>query len=523
MKSFQEVKIANFLFLHGVKYEYEKVFDENLNQEGRKKYRPDFYLPDYNISIEHFGIDEDGEVPPFFKGSNGLSPTEAYHKKMDFARSIHLEANRKLIETYSYEDKGKGLVEALKLKLQKAGVKLEKISDDEVSNALKNHKQINQFSVLISTFLTLFKSNNSTFSLQKKARKDKRTLLFLDIFEIIFEKYEAYLKENSFIDFADQINQATQYIKEGRYTPVYKYILVDEFQDMSIGRYEFLKSLIGEPGETKLYAVGDDWQSVFRFSGSDLSIMTEFSNHFGFSYEGKLEETHRFSQEILDYTSNFIQKNPIQIKKHMFSSKSSRGKKTLEINECDKSNEIAVIQHILTSLNSLAIRHDRTFTVLICGRYTLNTRRKIGHPNLNLKHLKEVFSQLDIVYLSAHKAKGKTFDYTILIEVITDVLGFPNELMDDPVLSIVLEAGDVYPNSEERRLFYVATTRARHKNYILTNHNMKSKFVSELEKEALSSIEVSHVKNCPDCGGDLVLRDGKHGIFHGCSNFPLCQ
>ena len=97
---------------------------------------------------------------------------------------------------------------------------------------------------------------------------------------------------------------------------------MDEFQDISVDRYNFLKVLREGNPPAKLYCVGDDWQSIYRFSGSDMALFNQFSEYFGATEINKIETTYRFGEPLVSLSSHFIQRNKSQIQKdiHSFSS-----------------------------------------------------------------------------------------------------------------------------------------------------------------------------------------------------------
>ena len=184
-----------------------------------------------------------------------------------------------------------------------------------------------EFKRLIVTFIQLYKSRgysinefDSLFENDSITFMDKRNNAFLKIVKPILIYYEEKLKEKNAIDFNDMINKATEYINNHDITFPYKYIIIDEYQDISYGRYKLIKAIIERSG-AKLICVGDDWQSIYRFSGSDLDLFTNFEKYFGETSILKIEQTYRNSQELLDIASKFIEENPNQLKKVLKSNK----------------------------------------------------------------------------------------------------------------------------------------------------------------------------------------------------------
>lgn len=288
VKSVEETKIANFLFMNGVSYEYEKLYPYEGDDISRKAYHPDFYLPDYGIYLEHFGITEDYRCP-------WLDEVEEkkYIDSINWKREFHKEHGTKLIETYSYYTKKGILLSKLKETLIENGVEMKPRDFNEVfqtTYANISDKYLSEFIKLCTTFIVLFKSNGySTEKIDEMMESDKdneflhqRNKIFLDIIKTILNDYEGYLKEYNAIDFSDMINIASNNVKAGVTIPDYKYVIVDEYQDISVSRYNLLKAII-DATNARLLCVGDDWQSIFRFAGSDLSLFTDFERYFEMS------------------------------------------------------------------------------------------------------------------------------------------------------------------------------------------------------------------------------------------------
>ncbi len=520
VKSKEEMEIGNFFCLNGIEYEYQRHYP--LKEEDRNPtygvYQPDFYLPEYELWHEHFGIDKDGNVPSFFAVSPPHETAkETYHAGIAWKEEIHAKYQTRLIKTYSYENHEGILVNKLKEKVIEEGVMLRERSPEELLTLMKKSEQYKDFMDLIYTFLSLMKSNGIQLE-QLRPGIDKRFKVFLDVFKPLYKAYESYLKNTSSIDYNDMINHAAEYFRAGKYTKPYKYILVDEFQDMSLGRYKLIQAIRQQNPAVKLYAVGDDWQSIFRFAGSDISIITQFEKQFGVTSQTPVLKTYRFNSEILDTTSNFIQKNPSQIKKKLTSNKIvpdghvSFSFVKMPVVSGGREQYISAKSSAIKSILNEIAEVQKNAQVFLIGRYKRNA------PT-NLKALRELFPELTINYHTAHAVKGMTCDYAILLDVDSGTLGFPSEIADDPLLNYLLYEGDSFENAEERRVFYVAITRARYKNYLLYNVTKPSKFLLELmgrtEPDPLP-------KKCPKCRGQLVLRSG-YSDFYGCVHYPNCD
>ncbi|MCB0541091.1 MAG: UvrD-helicase domain-containing protein, partial [Bacteroidetes bacterium] len=232
-KSLEEVKIANFLFLNGVNYKYEEPYQYKTSDNIYAQYKPDFYLPDYNIYIEHFGlIDRNNNVPNWFSGSNGLSAKDKYNSDIAWKRNTHSKYETTLVETFSYENKEGVLLEKLKSKLEAEGVVFKQRTNDEIWKILNSiaKDEVSALDTLINTFLNLFKSNNfeiknliKQIESYKEESIKNRYLLFLDIFTPILSKYNEFLKSKNLIDFSDMINDAAFYISKNKFKNKFKY------------------------------------------------------------------------------------------------------------------------------------------------------------------------------------------------------------------------------------------------------------------------------------------------------------
>lgn len=478
-KSMEEVMIANFLYLHQVEFEYESFYPMDAMDRNPDfgHYQPDFYLPDYTLYHEHYGIDENGNVPDYF----GFKPpfrsaNEQYQSGMQWKTTIHEKYQTRLIKTYSFQNRKGTLLKALKIQLEENGVALNKRTPEEILSKVKSLDDYEDFMGLVYTFLNLMKSNNASVEQLKAKAKDQRFKVFLGVFAPLYKAYQIELTRTKSIDYNDMVNLATSHIAKGEFRKVYKYILVDEFQDMSLGRYDLLKALKSANPDAKLYAVGDDWQSIFRFTGSDISIITEFSKHFGMTAENGVLQTYRFNDEILDVTSGFIQSNPAQLKKRLSSPYQAKRSsfELVPINTFGNRANRALQK--FDALNSLICKIAMNYpkaTIFLIGRYHHN-----APPDL--RELQKTHPSLRIAYHTAHACKGLTCDVSILLDLDAGIFGFPSEMADDPILGNLLHEGETYENAEERRLFYVALTRARHQVYLLHNPHNQSKFLKEI-------------------------------------------
>ena len=533
LKSIEEVMIANFLFMNGVNYEYEKEYPYKEKEKPDKKYHPDFYLTDYDIYLEHFGINENKKLP-------WLSEIEEkrYLKDMEWKRQWHQINGTKLIETFSYYNKNHELISKLKELLVENGVKLSPINFKDIyKKVYADNEDYNfkEFEKLIQTFIQLFKANGYSeddFSLLNTKSNDKfqneRNSAFIKIVKPIFEFYQKNLKTQNKIDYNDMINLATKEVQKNGLTQNYKYIIIDEYQDISFGRYKLIKEIITKT-HAKLFCVGDDWQSIYRFSGSDLTLFTNFPKYFGETKLLKIEKTYRNSQELLDIAKRFVEMNPEQLSKNL---KSDKRTKDPIVAMVYSSNQINALHNALTDIKN---NFGDDAQVLLLGRTKFDINQYLSEYLIYNAETEETYyryyPKMKIKFLTVHSSKGLEADNVIILNMANTLLGFPNKISDDPVLSLVLQNKDGYQYAEERRLFYVAITRTKNKTYLIVPDRKQSVFYKDLCKITNLKICINQNEDtiinhplCPKCkGGTLELKEKDGKKFIGCSNYPYCN
>jgi DNA helicase-4 len=539
VKSIQECVIANFLLFNRVEYAYEAPYSFPIASYSKTRYNPDFTIDTGNekIYLEHFGVDRDQNVPKFFAG-----PGETYEQArskyisgINWKRQTHTANNTKLIETYSYEFTEGNLEENLRSRLLEAGVSLSPMTPKEMWEVIQESAkdEVDGFVDLVGTFLALLKSNQ--YSMEDIARRNQtaevepflktRGERFLELFEPIYDLYEHHLQETGQIDFNDMISRATNYIESGRYHCPLDYVIVDEFQDLSIGRYKILAAIRKQNPNVKLYCVGDDWQSIYRFAGSDIALFRDFEEYFGYTAVSKIETTYRFNNPLVATTSDFILKNPNQTEKHL-KSPANHSPTFHSIIESDGSEDDtnAFVQAV-RELSEQGMKPGSK--VYAIGRYNFDIKRLRDVPNLLKVDARDNTIRctipsglskgkvIKIEFVTAHRSKGLEADYTIMLNCNSGKYGFPSGKADDPLLNLLLSSADQYENGEERRLFYVALTRTKNHVVLITDRNRKSKFIKELQDN-----HEGRSTSCPACGkGDVVRRSGAWGVFYGCSNY----
>lgn len=487
VRSEQEQKICFVLSSLGVKFRYEEPYEHPLADEMHSQYNPDFSIyferdgKTKRIYLEHFGVDEHGLVPTWFAKDKGITYEEANQKYNDgitWKKAAHEKFGTVLLTTSSADFHYSDIRHTLKASLEKAGVPVQEKTDAELYDMVlpPNSKQEKAFIRLVVTFVTLIKSScKSIQEVLKQAKNvgDKRSIFIIKrIFQPVYERYIEELRNNNQIDFTDAILQATEICRSSH--PVkYEYIIVDEFQDISVDRYNFLKVLREGNPPAKLYCVGDDWQSIYRFSGSDMALFNQFPDYFGSTEINRIETTYRFGEPLVSLSSQFIQRNKAQLKKdiHPFN---PQAKTELQFCAYERRDYCNAIGQLVASIPA-----DKS--IFLLGRYSFDDY----YLSFLYKSVKEgnrfyyFIGDRKIEFLTVHKSKGLEADYVIILQCNKDTYGFPSMVSDDPVLDYVLTKSDQYPYGEERRLFYVAITRAKIKTYVLYDRRFPSVFVDE--------------------------------------------
>ncbi len=506
VKSQQEKKVCLLLTTLGVQYRYEEPYEYDVADERHSQYRPDFSIHyemngvKKRIYLELFGIDEHSMVPVWFARNKGLTYEQAnnlYNDGITWKRELHQQKGTTLLELSSADFMYCDVKQKLQNLLAAEGVPVAVVPDGQLFDNLIPARSEQEKSIIrfMATFVTLMKASGKSFVDVRNAvmASGKQRDLFIveNLMEPVCQRYIRMLNESDRVDFTDLIVKATNIVGSKKVSN-YDYIIVDEFQDISMDRYMFLKALRGSSykNKAKLYCVGDDWQSIYRFSGSDMTLFSRFAEYFGKTDLNKIETTYRFGNPLVHDSAEFIQRNPVQIRKniHPFNPNVQTG---LDYVGYSKNSFLEVLEQLIA-----AVPKDKS--VFLLGRYSFDDYVVSRHYGMVQRGDSKFYniSNREVEFLTVHKSKGLEADYVILLHCNSGQFGFPSVISDDPVLRYLLSKGDDYIFGEERRLFYVAITRAKNKTTVLYDKYKPSVFVLErLHPEKLSGKPLSPHRN----------------------------
>ena len=414
----EEKDICNFLYFNGIVYNYDNISSE-------------FYLYEYDRYIR-------------------------FSKK-----------KRKRIGKIIYICESDDVIYKLDNELKRIGFSYKGVNYNDIWKMLnRDENLLFKVSSYFETIINLIKSNQYNID-------DLYEGIPSYLVRPLYLEYERFLKENNVVDFNDMINEATRLVKENLFVHNYDYVIVDEYQDISKARFNLLKALRKQKNYN-LFCVGDDFQSIYRFSGSDISLITHFDRYWGKTNVSRIENTYRFSDKLAKISGNFVMKNSNQIRKNI---------KGFESTE----NPIQVISYdeVVNTLNSL----PNFSTVYMLGRYNKDIDILREYYDLSVlydsynKSVSIIYDKridLNIEFLTVHKSKGLQADYTFIINNKDSEMGFPSKIIDDEFTKSLLDYSDDYPYAEERRLFYVALTRCKIKCFLVTVKGCESTFIDEI-------------------------------------------
>lgn len=519
VKGYQELLIGNFMYVNGIPYTYEAPYISKRRIEIGFDYRPDFHIKNTNIYIEHFGVDRQGGTRP---GIDHLK----YNESMRNKRALHAECDTTLVETFHYEWMEQTLIPGLQEKLAAQGIICNPLAPEEVLNKLREDGRIASWADLMKKALQAIRVERLTKELMLIRLMNagiSQPEKFAELLDALHQGYVQELIDQNAIDFDDMIIRAIQVVEDGDYVPEWRYILVDEFQDISAARVEFIKAIIDKGPQPSLTVVGDDWQSIYRFSGGKLELTTRFGEMVGNHTSTTLQKTFRYNNSIANIAGQFIMENPEQYKKQVEThTKVDQSQVYLLDDKVGQQNGVYErAEEVVRKIRD----NDAEGSIAVIARYNyllIDAKSALIRSKL----------QDNVKFWSFHKSKGLEADYCILIGFFQGRSGFPNENKDEAVIEALLPSLDSFPHSEERRLMYVGITRAKKKLYVIANPTAPSDFVTELlaPKYELNIVskafqeQYRKIFKCPNCeDGYLRLMKGVYGEFYTCSTSLGCK
>lgn len=511
VKSLAEREILNFFLMHTlnnyeikISYELPAPWMKYKNKKGEYiTPKPDFYFSDFDIYFEHWAIGADGSVPKWFSGKN---PTKHYKESMKIKKEKYALNKIYLIET-THADYVKNnftdiiaekFLKVLKEKYPEKSFKFEPLPYEELVESVWDSAQfVKQLPLNIARYIVIAKTYrlypediNKRLKYERWSRKQ---LIFSKIANHMYGIYQKDLQKKNNIDFSDMINNAVEYLKNNKdlYCNTYDHILIDEYQDISAQRYEMIKELMFKNSNCKLFCVGDDWQSIMGFAGSNLDYFINFNKYFPNSARTDLTKNYRSIKSIVDVGVQVINyNNSFQINKKTTSYTDSIRKLYVYSSKYKKKLFAQYYKQIAKHcIEAIKYGHDSkkyTFSDFMILLRIAKKSKLRGYLSDYAKTMKIPLSEkVDrpncVHIMSVHKSKGLQAKVVILLDVTKDLYGFPCELEDADIFFPAIKNNDGLRKQEERRLFYVAITRAKENVLIYTQSDSESEFISEIE------------------------------------------
>ncbi len=476
VKSLGEADIANWLIAHGIRFEYESPYPIDTRKSEYAQYRPDFHISGMDVYIEYFGIGRDGSVAPFMRSRHGDDPSEEYRKGMEWKFELHATNGTRLIALYSYQRSEGTLLDDLESAVRGSGIPIQERDPTVTLSRLRETDSIvlGRISREFSTAITLIEGRGRGFDLSSLQGSDRRESRILQracrLVEPIYDAYRQELQMRGEIDFEDMLNLAAERVSSGMYRHHLRYVIVDEYQDMSRSRYDLLRSL-RESGGFKLFCVGDDWQSIYRFNGSDVGYILDFERYWGPSEVLRIERTYRFSGELLRISNAFMNSSPNQVHKEL-------------VGDPGSDSVLRTITMRMVSEAVSGIPPDES--ILMLGRFRHDVVSLEGGgfqwrpcpDGRTLTVTPESDPSRRIVFMTIHGSKGMQADHVFVLNNRTGPGGFPDTRGESALIRSLLD-GSGSKADDERRLFYVAMTRARKATYLVVPEDGGSAFVKE--------------------------------------------
>jgi len=506
VKSHGEWLISNYLFCNQVPYKYEAPYEETKG--SGLWYRPDFSLFQ-GIYIEYFGIDRNNQTLPWID-------SEKYVEEMVSKVETH-KVNKTSLINLSYQDLLDGkLISKLEKYLRDFEIPIRPMSTAAILEAANKAGYTSKIFELTKRFLGFYRAGDFKGEELLAKCKSDREIVFGKIFLSLYEQYLSELKRIKQTDFTGLILEATKILNATSEFLPYKHIMVDEFQDISKDRWALIESLKANNPNIEFTFVGDDWQAINEFAGSDPEIMISLGNWEKKREQLFLSETFRMPQSLCQYSGEFVMQNSRQIPKELIA-KGDTAKYDQSLNfywDTDPITHVENIKKVITEIGKDA--QDPNCELFIIARY-----------NRSLPKLSEVDGLWagPVSISTIHRAKGLEADHVIVLDVNSSGVGFPSLIQDDPLLDLVRDQDFTFPNASERRVFYVGISRARKATHVISSIKAPSTFALEMQKSESGEhigFEESKISNCPSCkSGWLIKKEKVRGL--SCTNWPVCK
>ncbi|MGE3609603.1 MAG: UvrD-helicase domain-containing protein [Bacteriovoracaceae bacterium] len=445
VRSVDERYIADYLYLQDINYEYERRYPHSNGD-----YYPDFYLVDQGIYLEHFALTSEMKPPDWFDNP------KKYLEGIEWKRKLHQEHGTLMIESFSYLLNEGNTSEYLGKILSSKGVKVKMtLEEEEVYRKISR-----EFSKLFIKFYNCYKLSGLELKDLKQRYSESGNSLFLGVFERFLHHFEILAEQENKMDFNDLIINAAREYEKG-FGEGYDYIIVDEFQDTSNLAMKLLDKIYQANPNTVFLSVGDDWQSIYGFNGSDVTILSSYEGKYPGVSVQRLNSNFRSHSKIVNLGKQFISKNPLQIQKDVVSKNSSYKDSIIDFLTYEEMEETIK-----------GIPADESIFVL----YRYNDDCPAGHGifreyfsiDKNRKPVKKPNCSKDISLMTIHGSKGLEARHVFILFPDGVNRKFPSEVEDHFVFNMLKTNPDTYPFSEERRLMYVAITRAQQNLYFVS-------------------------------------------------------
>lgn len=511
VKSKAERQILNFFIMHDLNgkkidvcYEAPARWMKNKKVDTEYDPRPDFYFPAFDLYLEHWALDKRGRVPDWFNGDN---PTKQYRQSMELKqKEFEKQEKFKLIETFSWEFNGTDFLNKLENRFLQA---IQERNQEEFTMVEISYEQLvdrvwdecnGSVKVLernIGNFIRIAKTYHLTPKDIKKrliaGRWTHKQCAFANIAIRIYEEYENTLRRENSIDFADMINLAIQELETNPSLchNMFDHILIDEYQDISKQRYQLIKTLMDKNPKCKLFCVGDDWQSIMGFAGSDVDFFVHFDQYFDHPARTDLTKNYRSIKSIVDTGAHIIKQNKnVQLEKKTIAN-DERIKKVkiyslLHQEDYTDRYYVQMAKHCVDKIREYLNKGYLPEDIMILTRIVRNT--KLTNAISEYARSCQVPIAINdvnynkISFISVHKSKGLQSKVVFILNVVKDLYGFPCEVEDPDIFEPAIVGRKKDKDEEERRLFYVAVTRAKEEVHIYSQKCIESKFLKEIKE-----------------------------------------